>query len=179
MSPTPTATILGRTLFDLYPEEERPGSYLTGSTDLINGEEAAAASERVMRTRTKGRCIVQMTKIVVRDREQRPQFVISLIEDITERKNSESKIEHLAHYDALTSLANRNLFRERIDETLGRLHRAGESFAVFLLELDRLKAVTDRSVTRPATSCPLRSPGGSCRSFARPIRRLGVGDEFA
>src|SRR5262249_35636067 len=63
--------------------------------------------------------------------------------DITRPKSSEDKIQYLAHYDALTSLANRNLFRERLVEFLARLHRMRTAFAVFLLDLDRFKAVND------------------------------------
>ena len=171
--------ILGRTLFELYPEEE--AVYLTRlDTDSINSQEAVVVSERFLETRTRGRCIVQMTKIVVRDREQRPQFVISLIEDITDRKNSEYKIEHLAHYDALTGLANRNLFRERIDETLARMHRTGEGFAVFLLDLDRFKAVNDTSGHQAGDEL-LRQVAERIKSIIRDTdtaARLG-GDEFA
>jgi diguanylate cyclase (GGDEF)-like protein/PAS domain S-box-containing protein len=171
--------VLGRTLFDLYPEEK--ARYLTKlDTDSINSADAVVVSELPMDTKGRGSCIVQMTKIVVRDREQRPQYVISLIEDITDRKNSESKIEHLAHYDALTNLANRNLFRERIDETLARMHRSGEGFAVFLLDLDRFKAVNDTSGHQTGDEL-LRQVAGRIKSIVRDTdtaARLG-GDEFA
>jgi diguanylate cyclase (GGDEF)-like protein/PAS domain S-box-containing protein len=171
--------LLGRTLFDLYPEAA--ATYLTKlDTDSINSASAVVVSELPIETNGRGKCIVQMTKIVVRDREQRPQFVISLIEDITDRKNSESKIEHLAHYDALTSLANRNLFRERIDEMLARMHRAGEGFAVFLLDLDRFKAVNDTSGHQTGDEL-LRQVAVRIKSIIRDTdtaARLG-GDEFA
>jgi predicted signal transduction protein with EAL and GGDEF domain len=64
-------------------------------------------------------------------------------EDITERKLAESRIEQLAHYDALTNLANRHLFQERLEQLLALLHRNGAEFALFLLDLDRFKAVND------------------------------------
>lgn len=64
-------------------------------------------------------------------------------EDISERKASEDRIERLAHYDSLTGLANRNLFKERIDEALARDPGLDAPFAVLLLDLDKFKAVND------------------------------------
>ena len=64
-------------------------------------------------------------------------------EDVTERKVSEERIERLAHYDSLTGLASRNLFKERIDDALARYRRLSIGFAVFLLDLDKFKAVND------------------------------------
>ncbi len=64
-------------------------------------------------------------------------------EDITERKASADRIERLAHYDSLTGLANRNLFKERIDEALASSRRLEPGFAVLLLDLDKFKSVND------------------------------------
>ena len=68
---------------------------------------------------------------------------VSTHEDITDRKNSEIRIEQLAHFDGLTGLANRNLFKDRLDAALSRHRRLGTEFAVFLLDLDRFKTVND------------------------------------
>jgi diguanylate cyclase (GGDEF)-like protein len=68
---------------------------------------------------------------------------VSTHEDITDRKNSEIRIEQLAHFDGLTGLANRNLFKERLDAALARHRRLGTEFAVFRLDLDRFKTVND------------------------------------
>jgi len=60
-------------------------------------------------------------------------------EDITEQRQSEVKIEHMAHHDALTELANRVLLNARLQQTLGR----EEMVAVHHLDLDQFKAVND------------------------------------
>ena len=49
----------------------------------------------------------------------------------------------MAHFDALTGLANRNLFKEQVEETLERYRRYGGDFAVLLLDLDKFKGVND------------------------------------
>jgi len=63
-------------------------------------------------------------------------------EDITERRRSEARIAHLAHYDALTDLPNRTLFRERLEEALKRVQR-GEQIAVLYIDIDEFKSVND------------------------------------
>ena len=63
-------------------------------------------------------------------------------EDITEQRRSEVKIEHMAHHDALTDLANRVLLNERLEQALGHAHD-GQMVAVHHLDLDQFKAVND------------------------------------
>src|SRR5258708_34098448 len=49
----------------------------------------------------------------------------------------------MAHHDLLTGLSNRALFMEKIEEAGARLRRRGETFTVFMLDLDRFKTVND------------------------------------
>src|ERR1035437_4195954 len=51
-------------------------------------------------------------------------FVTTYV-DITERRRSEARIEHMAHHDALTGLPNRVLFYQRLDDALARIARSG------------------------------------------------------
>ncbi|MBR1250495.1 EAL domain-containing protein [Bradyrhizobium sp. AUGA SZCCT0169] len=60
-------------------------------------------------------------------------------EDITEQRQSEVKIEYMAHHDSLTELANRVLLNERLEHALGR----EETVAIHHLDLDQFKAVND------------------------------------
>ena len=64
-------------------------------------------------------------------------------EEITERKQYEARIAHLAHHDVLTGLPNRTAFNERFATALGRAKKAGEQFALVCLDLDRFKYVND------------------------------------
>ena len=63
-------------------------------------------------------------------------------EDITEQRQAQAKIEHLARHDALTDLPNRRMLREVMQQALARV-RPGEGFAVHCLDLDRFKEVND------------------------------------
>ena len=65
------------------------------------------------------------------------------VRDIRERKAAEQRILHMAHHDALTSLPNRNLFRDRLGQAMERAKRGGNTVAVLCLDLDRFKPVND------------------------------------
>jgi diguanylate cyclase (GGDEF)-like protein/PAS domain S-box-containing protein len=65
------------------------------------------------------------------------------IQDISDRKAAEERLESLAYYDPLTGLANRALFRREINDVLTRCGRTGSFAALLLLDLDRFKEVND------------------------------------
>jgi diguanylate cyclase (GGDEF)-like protein/PAS domain S-box-containing protein len=101
-------------------------------------------------------------------------------EDITERKVSEVRIERLAHYDSLTGLANRNLFKERTDEALATYRRLNTPFAVLLLDLDKFKAVND-ALGHQFGDALLRQVADRIKAESQEVdttARIG-GDEFA
>jgi len=101
------------------------------------------------------------------------------LDDVTERLCAEAQITHMAHHDALTGLANRLLFRERLEQALA-LSRRGETFALLCLDLDRFKPVND-GFGHAVGDALLRAVAERMRRAVRDIdtvARLG-GDEFA
>ena len=104
---------------------------------------------------------------------------VSLHEDITERRKQEERIAYLARHDGLTGLANRMLFRERLEHSLQRLGR-GQGFALLCLDLDHFKAVND-TLGHPVGDMLLKQVSKrllSCVRHGDIVARLG-GDEFA
>jgi diguanylate cyclase (GGDEF)-like protein len=65
------------------------------------------------------------------------------LSNLTLRKQFEAELERLAHYDALTGLANRSLLTERINQELVRLRRKPSRVGVLFLDLDRFKPIND------------------------------------
>jgi diguanylate cyclase (GGDEF)-like protein/PAS domain S-box-containing protein len=68
---------------------------------------------------------------------------VALFTDITLMKEQQSQLEHIAHYDLLTSLPNRVLLSDRISQVMLQSKRYGNSFAVAFLDLDGFKGVND------------------------------------
>jgi diguanylate cyclase (GGDEF)-like protein len=77
------------------------------------------------------------------DDQDRIVGIAGTIQDISERKIAEEKLEKLAYFDPLTGLANRALFHREINDVLTRCSRTGSQAALFLLDLDRFKEVND------------------------------------
>ncbi len=68
---------------------------------------------------------------------------ICIIRDITERKQHEARLSHMANFDSLTGLPNRSQFRERLQHAMARSRRSGRLLALMFLDLDRFKAIND------------------------------------
>jgi diguanylate cyclase (GGDEF)-like protein/PAS domain S-box-containing protein len=79
----------------------------------------------------------------VHDAQGRTSHYIGIFSDITERKESEQRIHHLAHHDALTGLPNRLLLDDRIEQALLKSKRDGNITAVLFLDLDRFKNINE------------------------------------
>ena len=115
----------------------------------------------------------------VRDAHGELLHYIAVFSDITKRKRDEETIRFQALHDPLTGLANRMLFRDRLDRAIAAASRHGHSLAVLLLDLDRFKVIND-SLGHDAGDELLRTVGERLRSCLRErdtVARLG-GDEF-
>jgi diguanylate cyclase (GGDEF)-like protein/PAS domain S-box-containing protein len=106
--------------------------------------------------------------------------MIAMVQDVSERKSLEAELVHQAFHDPLTGLANRALFRDRVDHALQRSTRAHEEIAVMFLDLDNFKQVND-TLGHGAGDRLLASVAARLLNATRgcdTVARLG-GDEFA
>jgi diguanylate cyclase (GGDEF)-like protein len=104
---------------------------------------------------------------------------VVLLEDITERRNAEAKISHLARYDELTALPNRVNFRDEIERLLLVPHDADQLSALLFIDLDQFKQVND-TLGHPCGDQLLCLVADRLREMLRPedfVARFG-GDEF-
>ena len=104
---------------------------------------------------------------------------VVLLEDITERRNAEARITHLARYDELTALPNRVNFRDEIERLLRVPHDAEQLSALLFIDLDQFKQVND-TLGHPCGDQLLCAVADRLRGMLRPedfVARFG-GDEF-
>ncbi len=100
--------------------------------------------------------------------------------DVSERKRLEAQLTHQAFHDALTGLANRALFRDRVEHALTRTERHAAGVAVLFLDLDNFKSIND-GLGHAAGDRLLCAVAGRLMAATRghdTVARLG-GDEFA
>jgi diguanylate cyclase (GGDEF)-like protein len=104
---------------------------------------------------------------------------VVLLEDITERRNAEARISHLARYDELTALPNRVNFRDEIGRLLATQHGSDHMSALLFVDLDQFKQVND-TLGHPCGDQLLCAVADRLREMLRPedfVARFG-GDEF-
>jgi diguanylate cyclase (GGDEF)-like protein/PAS domain S-box-containing protein len=120
-----------------------------------------------------------LTVSVVRDASGRPVNYIEIFSDVSERKEREERVQHLAHHDFLTDLPNRVLLNDRITQAISLAERNRTQTAVIFLDLDRFKNVND-SLGHTVGDKLLQEVAWRLRGSMRAsdtVSRLG-GDEF-
>lgn len=177
-------------MFGLSPDVARPGCTMqrliehrkeTGSFDGDVDEFCNAIIQKV----SLGKATRQLTQapggraIEIINRPLKGGGWVATIEDITERTRAEEKIAHLAHFDGLTDLPNRLLFRVRLEQALEAI-RPDEQLAVLYIDIDEFKSVND-ALGHPIGDELLKGVADRLRGCLKETdvaARLG-GDEFA
>jgi diguanylate cyclase (GGDEF)-like protein/PAS domain S-box-containing protein len=151
---------------------------------------AFSVEHRMLRPDGDVRFVHQQGEFVTDDR--RPgAWVSGTIQDVTEQRQAQDRIRYLANFDSLTGLANRRLFKERLDRMISQAAMNDTMVAVLFLDLDRFKRIND-TLGHSAGDQLLRVVADRLRDRVRgsdvvgrpegddpdpPVSRLG-GDEF-
>src|SRR5262249_19600581 len=135
----PRGELIGRTLHEIYP-----GDIAQGIAELDNAAvEAMRTGAGVIKAEVPAATprrprIINSVRLVVRGEEDAPGHLITVFEDVTDRRKAEERVVHMALHDALTDLPNRAHFQGRLRTAMARV-AGGERLAVHCLDLDNFK----------------------------------------
>src|SRR6202158_5044750 len=82
-------------------------------------------------------------RMTVLDEAGEPQYLIKTHEDVTDRRQTESRMAHMAYHDGLTDLPNRAAFLQALAQMIEACEGTDEEFAVLSIDLDGLKEIND------------------------------------
>ncbi len=175
----PREAVVGKTTFDLFPRASADIIVADDKKALLNPD-GLFLNEHLWDNQLRdGKRYITSKRVGIRDQAGAIQYLINVVDDVTERRLSEEKIAHLAHFDSLTDLPNRALFRQQIErEFLGASR--GERFALFYIDVDEFKGINDslgHHVGDELLKCVAERIKGCIREVDL-VARLG-GDEFA
>ncbi|CAN7486927.1 putative bifunctional diguanylate cyclase/phosphodiesterase [Massilia sp. LjRoot122] len=164
---------IGRNILFLYADEDE------GFHDSF--AEGGGRMMEVRRRKKSGEVFwASLSLSPLRDLAERPIGLIAYLTDITERKQAEEQLHHLAYYDELTGLPNRTLFARLVDQALMVAQRNEAAGCVLFIDLNRFKRINDTLGRRIGDEL-LRQVAQRLRDTLRDedvVARLS-GDEFA
>jgi len=108
----------------------------------IHKDKPFSIDHRILLPDRTQRIVLTQGKISI-DGNDRPVRMTGTVQDITARKEAEEKIHHLAYYDSLTGLPNRESFKNSIGQALSIAKRHGRRVATMFLDLDDFKRIND------------------------------------
>jgi len=133
--------VIGKDVYDIYPKETAD-RITTTYRKLLEGRSKMFDEHEVL-TPANGLRLVTSKSLPVVDAHGRPQYVLTVLDDITERRRTEQRIAHMAQHDALTDLPNRAAFAAHLAATIERATASSGSFGVLCIDLDHFKLVND------------------------------------
>jgi diguanylate cyclase (GGDEF)-like protein/PAS domain S-box-containing protein len=171
--------VIGRPFTDLISTDSSDGSATSERTLGFYLSSHVAFQDLVVRAKTKTEIWWSITGRPIHDDIGRFFGFRGFASDLTKMRHSEVELDRLARQDALTGLANRQALRRALDDALVSAVRRKHRCSMFLLDLDRFKAVND-TLGHPAGDTLLRLVALRLRDVigeAGQVGRLG-GDEF-
>jgi diguanylate cyclase (GGDEF)-like protein/PAS domain S-box-containing protein len=137
----PRSQMIGKSAHDVLPKAS--ADLVTGLDRQLLATREYVVNEHILDTPGHGARVAASRRIPIFNARGEPEYLLAVIDDITEKKQAQARIAYLAHHDPLTDLPNRAAFNERLAQVLGHAGQQGRMFAVICIDLDRFKEVND------------------------------------
>ena len=134
--------IVGKTTYDLFPLASAE-MIVSHDRQLLESKQEVFIDEHPIHTPAGQHRLIVARRLPIQDENGEPQYLLSLIDDVTDRKQAERKMAHIREHDALTGLPNRTGLAKHLGTKLDLAKRVNVSFALLAIDLDRLTVVND------------------------------------
>jgi diguanylate cyclase (GGDEF)-like protein/PAS domain S-box-containing protein len=171
------AQMIGKTVDEVYPRE-RAEFVIAEANNTLRSHQPTVVRDDEIHTSSNGTRLVTAKSIAVRGDDGKVQYLLTVLDDMTERRRTEQRIAHMAHYDNLTDLPNRAAFNEFFSAMLDRAAKSGEQFVILSVDIDHFKEAND-SYGHAVGDALLREAARRMQAAAAGtfLARIG-GDEF-
>jgi diguanylate cyclase (GGDEF)-like protein/PAS domain S-box-containing protein len=150
---------INRALAQMYGYDS-PGQFLAGVPNLVDQLFVNRERMKELKRRLDAEGVVRSAELEAYDKDRTKKWVLvnlravrgadgnillyeGTVEDVTDRKVAEERVQFLAYYDALTGLHNRAFLRQVLAKALASTRRQDQKIAVLFLDLDRFKIIND------------------------------------
>ena len=133
---------IGKTLNEVY-SKENADHVIAENNAALQSKNPVLIAEHEIHTPGNGVRMTASRNVAVRDDDGNPQYLLTVLEDVTDRNRAEQRISRMAHFDNLTDLPNRATFNDAMEAALKHTRETGEQFAVLSLDLDGFKDAND------------------------------------
>ncbi|MCC6948732.1 MAG: EAL domain-containing protein [Bradyrhizobiaceae bacterium] len=134
--------VIGRTGSEIYDSETAERIAL-GDRLALDSRQKHFSGAHLVETPGLGPRLFATTRLPILSESGAPEYLLTVIDDLTDQKRAEERIDYLAHHDPLTGLPNRTAIAECLQETLEQAAEKHDAFALMYLDLDRFKEANE------------------------------------
>jgi diguanylate cyclase (GGDEF)-like protein/PAS domain S-box-containing protein len=134
------SAIIGQTVMEVHPEAA--AKFVLQRDDAAIKQGGLVTEEHPIPT-DNGLRLFATRRVTLANEVGEPQYLIKTSDDITDRRETESRMAHMAYHDGLTGMPNRAAFLQALEQLIDACDGTSEEFAVLSIDLDRFKEVND------------------------------------
>lgn len=168
---------IGKTVHEVFEPDAAARVHEQDIKILQTGQETFTDEHSIVTPQ--GARVITSIRLPVMGLDGKPQYMIGVLHDLTDRKRDEARISYMAHHDTLTDLPNRAAFNQCLSAVSDLAKASGESFGLLVIDVDRFKTINDTFGTH-AGDALLRQMASRLQEVCEGafIARIG-GDELA
>jgi diguanylate cyclase (GGDEF)-like protein/PAS domain S-box-containing protein len=134
--------VIEKTPHDIY-DNEYADFIVAGDRECLLSDQPIVSRDQTINSPKQGVRLVTAKKVAIQGGDGKPEYLLTVVDDVTDRRQAERRIAHMAHCDSLTDLPNRAALNECLTKTLSLAEAERKSFAILCMDLDGFKEVND------------------------------------